>query len=568
MHNVYIIKWLLTLVLLITTVWACSGSGDTTRAQVADIVGINAVIHTMDDRQPLATAFAIAGGKFIYVGNKKEAVLFAGLGTQRIDFAGKAVLPGFNDAHMHPMMIEPGAIYIGPDAAKTVEDIVARLREQALATKPGEWITGWGYDHTKLGRHPSKSDLDTVSQKHPIILQHVSGHIATANSLAYQGAGISTKTPDPDGGAFDRTDDGGIQGVCRERVACDQLYSAHFPRTERTADNVFNSLNDIYESFYSFGITSISDAFVTPKLMMAYEVAAKRGAAMRVNLMTSDEHIGFARFISIAEKFGLRKLLGSSRIKTGTVKVFHGNSFSGHTCWLNDAYANRHDYFGVPPARNQEQLNEHILSIHRAGLQLAIHSNGDREISMVLDAIEHALQKYPTTNHRHRIEHASLVNAEILQRVKELGVVLALHSYVYEHGDKIEAYGPKRYDWAHANKSAMEAGIVVAGNSDFPVSAARVMTRVKSLSTRRSIQGKVYGSSQRITARQALQSYTSGSAYASFEEDIKGSIANGHYADYVVLSEDPMLLDGNEIGDVEVLSTVINGKTVYGSFAW
>jgi predicted amidohydrolase YtcJ len=248
-------------------------------------------------------------------------------------------------------------------------------------------------------------------------------------------------------------------------------------------------------------------------------------------------------------------------LKLGAIKHFHGNSLSGQTCWLYEPYAGRPDYFGIPPKNSQEQLNEVVWQIHEAGLQSCIHSNGDREIDMVLDAYEAALEQTPRDDHRHRIEHASIVNERILARVKKLGVVLALHSYVYEHGDKMEAYGEARWKWMHANRTAIELGIPVAGNSDAPVSTARPLLRIQSMVTRTSAEGKVYGEEQRVSFAQALQIWTMGSAYASFEEANKGSITPGKLADFVILDQNPSKAAPLEIKDIPVWMTFIGGES-------
>jgi len=208
-------------------------------------------------------------------------------------------------------------------------------------------------------------------------------------------------------------------------------------------------------------------------------------------------------------------------------------------------------------------LDKLVYDIHEAGFQVACHSNGDREIDMILDAIEKALQKLPRSDHRHRIEHCSVVNPGILARVKRLGVVLALHSYVYDHGDKMEDYGPRRWPMMHPNRSAVEMGIAVAGNSDSPVSAAEPLLRIQSMVTRKTAEGKVYGPEQKVSVKAAIRIWTMGSAYASFEEDIKGSIEVGKLADFVVLSQDPTATAPDRIKDINVERTYVGGRLAF-----
>jgi predicted amidohydrolase YtcJ len=250
-------------------------------------------------------------------------------------------------------------------------------------------------------------------------------------------------------------------------------------------------------------------------------------------------------------------------ISFGAIKLFHGNSLSAQTCWLSKPYADRPDYFGVPPARSQEGLNKLILSVHEAGLQACVHCNGDREIDMLVTAFENALAKKPRANHRHRIEHCSVVTEELLRRIQKLGLVVVPHSYIWEHGDKMENYGAWRWDWMHAARSMLDLGIPVAGHSDSPVSAADPLLRIQDMVMRTSAEGKVYGAKQRITPEEALRVWTLGGAYAEFAEERKGSIQPGKLADFVVLGADPTRVKPETIKDIAIEKTFIGGKAVF-----
>jgi predicted amidohydrolase YtcJ len=255
----------------------------------------------------------------------------------------------------------------------------------------------------------------------------------------------------------------------------------------------------------------------------------------------------------------------NKRVKFGPIKFFHGSSLSGQTCWLSAPYVNRKDYFGIQPARSQARLNDLVLKIHQAGLQGCVHSNGDREIDMVLSAFENVLDQHPRDDHRHRIEHCSVVTDDILKRIKKLRLVVAPHSYVLEHGQTMDAYGEARWDWMHANRSMIDMGIPVAGNSDSPVSPAEPLMRMQSMVTRRcETNGKVYGAKQRTTVEQALAAWTRGGAFASFEEANRGSLEKGKQADFLILANDPTKVDAETMRDIAVETTVISGKVVAG----
>ena len=527
----------------------------------ADVIVINGNVITVDADTPRAAALAARHGRFVAIGTNTEVLEWRGPDTRVIDAEGRTITPGFNDAHMHPRPIYPesspyGTVNLSPAAVNTMDDLIAALARKAEITPPGQWVVGSRYEDTKLGRHPTRADLDHASTEHLIYIGHSSGHLAVVNSLALATAGITRTTRDPPGGAFDRDEQGNPTGVCRER-AMGLVRGVGPERPTPTRTDEVDALLLAFRNFASRGITSIADAGISPDTVALYQDARRKGQPVRVYMMMNDDHLLSLKQLNVRTGFG------DDQLRFGSIKVRHGNSLSGRTCWLYEPYADRLDYYGIPPARSQAELNELIFSIHEAGFQAAVHSNGDREIDMVLNAIEYALDRLPKDNHRHRIEHASVVNPGILQRAKDLEVVLALHSYVYEHGDKMEAYGAQRWGMMHVNRTALEMGIPVAGNSDFGVSAADPLLRIQSLVTRTSAEGKVYGPEQRLTPEQAIEVFTLGSAYASFEEDIKGSISIGKLADFVVLSDDPTRVAPLTIKDIDVDMTFIGGEFVY-----
>lgn len=533
----------------------------------ADMALVNARILTMEDDQSSAEALAVKHGMFLQVGSNEEVQALTGPETDVIDAGGRTAVPGFIDAHLHPGPIHPddsplSPVPLGPDHVSTIDELIEALRRKAAITPMGMWVRGSRYQDTKLGRHPTRHDLDRASTGHPILITHSSGHVSSVNTMALEAAGIAADTPDPDGGGFDREPGGFPNGVCREG-ARSMVYPGTFDRPEATREQEVEGLLRCFEAYVREGITSVHDAGVSPGTIRLYQDARAAGQPVRVNLMVRERHLDELKAL------GLRSGFGDDYLRIGPIKMFHGNSLSGRTCWLCEPYdrinpeTGEKDYYGIPPARSQEDLDRLILEIHEAGFQAAVHSNGDREIDMVLDAFENALDAMPREDHRHRIEHASVVNDRILERAKRLGVVLALHSYIYEHGDKMDEYGERRWGMMHANRSALDRGIAVAGNSDSPVSAADPMLRVQSLVTRTTAEGKTYGPEQRLSVEEALRVWTMGGAYAGFEEDVKGSIKPGKLADFVLLSRNPLETPPPELKDIDVVLTVIGGRVVY-----
>jgi predicted amidohydrolase YtcJ len=528
--------------------------------QPADLIVLNATVLTMDAKLPAAEAFAVQAGKFTGVGPSAEIKLLAGPHTRVLDLDGKTVVPGFIDAHAHPRPIYDQdspwhTVEAGPDKVKTMEDLIAAIRRQAGKTPKGMLITGSGYQETKLGRHPTRQDLDKATTDHPVLIRHSSGHLSVCNSAALELARVTRNTPDPKGGEFQRDDKGEPTGLLKEQAAAIVRSGvAQLPVPD--ADQVAG-YRTCLRKFLASGLTGVHVAGTDPGSAQLLAAARRKECPVRLYIMLRESYIEQAverKQATAADEWGVRY---------GAIKSFYGNSLSGQTAWLYQPYANQVDYYGLPPARSRADLEALVLRIHQAGLQSCIHSNGDREIDLVLDAYEAALKSAPRPNHRHRIEHCSIVNEAILKRIKALDLVIAPHSYIYEHGDKIENFGSARWDWMLPNRSLIDQGTVVAGNSDYPISAAVPLLRIHDLVNRTSAEGKVYGPRQRCTVDQAVRAFTMGSAYAEFAEDHKGSIEAGKLADFVVLAHDPRKVDPKTIKDIAVLRTVIGGETVF-----
>jgi predicted amidohydrolase YtcJ len=288
-----------------------------------------------------------------------------------------------------------------------------------------------------------------------------------------------------------------------------------------------------------------------------YQAVRAAGNSVRLGVMVLEN------YFREAADLGLRSGFGDDLLRLTAIKVFHGNSLSGRTCWLSEEYADRPGYFGIPPARPQAQLDGAFQTMHDAGWQIATHSNGDREIDMVLTAIERAQAKNPRPDARHRIEHASVMTQQLLERARKAGIILVFHSYMWEHGDKLASYGVRRLAMMHPYRTAIDMGIHVAGHSDSSVSAADPLLRIQDMVTRRGSDGREYGANQRVTVDEALRVWTLDGAYATFEENLKGSITPGKLADFVVLRADPRKVPPREIKDIVIDSTWIGGKAVF-----
>jgi predicted amidohydrolase YtcJ len=537
-------------------------------AQKADLVLMKGNIVTLKVKGDRAHAIAIKGEKIIAVGSDKYIKTFIGKTTKVVNLNGKTVVPGFNDVHQHPAPIytfdKPYAV-LKLDTVSSMKNLIALLKKKAAITPKGMLIRGVGYNETKLGGEPIRDSLDKASTEHPISISHVSGHLSAANSYLMELNGIDENTKDPAGGAFERYPGSNRpDGICKE-VAASYLHRSkkiQYPPQPTFAEEL-QGYRLYFNNVLASGLTSIGDAWTTPEKVVVYRKLVAEHFPMRFNVLMGTPYAN--DLIS-----GKIKRSNTEYLRIEGVKVIHGNSLSGKTCWLYKPYdtinpvTGKKDYYGIPPARSQASLDSLFLRIHKAGLQIAVHSNGDREIDMVIRAIEYAQKMYPRANARHRIEHCSITNQEILDKIKRDSIVPVFHCYMYELGDKMLVYGPERMAMLHPTKTAMDMGIIYALHSDAPISPYPAMIRLGSAVNRETKVGKiVIGANQRIDAEDAIKAYTYGGAYATFEENKKGRLLKGELADMIVLDNDPTTIDPEKIYGIKVLTTISGGKVVF-----
>jgi predicted amidohydrolase YtcJ len=530
---------------------------------VANTLVINANVITVDKNHPSAQAFAFDNGRFTAVGTNEEILKLRTPSTLIIDLQGATVTPGFDDVHLHTQAIFDEnspyyRVWLGGDRVKTLNDLIAALQRKAAITLPGKVVNGYGYNDVLLGRHPNRHDLDKVSTTQPVIITHGSGHITAVNSFVLNEAGITMDTADPPGGALDRDPDGTPNGVLRESAR--ELLRQGRGVEERMAiphDQEIQGYLNCFRQYSARGITSAGIAGGSPATFRLMQQVRDLGNPVRVAFMFS------AGSFDQLQAAGIQRGFGDDRLRITALKTFQGNSLSGRTAWLSQPYSDRPGYFGIPPARSQEQLDADYEKWWNAGWQVATHSNGDREIDMVLTAIERAAAKNPRPDARWRIEHASVMNQVLLDRAKKDGVILVFHSYMWEYGEILASYGPERLSMMHAYRTAIDMGIPVAGHSDSPVSAAYPLRRIQDMVTRKDSSGVARGENQRIAVEEAIKAWTLDGAYATFEENTKGSITAGKLADFVVLEKDPRQVPPDSIQDIVIKATYLGGEKVY-----
>jgi predicted amidohydrolase YtcJ len=537
------------------------------RECAVDLILLNGKVITVDSENSIVEAVAIKDGKIVRVGNNKEVKKLAGQKTLIIDLRGKAVLPGFIDTHLHPGLFGINLMEVDcrSPPVKSIADILERIKKRANKLPGGTWVRGWGYDDTKLieKRHPTRWDLDKATTDHPVYLRRICGHVGVANSKALELAGISKHTPDPPGGKIERDPKTGEPtGVLRETA---QILDIIPPYSE---EEIKEALRLACEKFTQWGLTTVGDAAgsfadkYTPLYIRAYQdLLAEGKLPLRVRIMLSGT---VPSMLDAVQKIGLKTGWGNDMLKVTGGKLIVDGGIGARTAYVYESYINDPENFGILRI-NPDELKEKIIKMHEAGLRPCVHAIGDKAIDLVLDAFEEALKKKPNPDHRMRIEHCSLCTPKQLRRIAKLGIIAASSiTFIYHLGDSFKSnLGKERMKWCYPLKAQKDYGIVTCANSDCPVCSANPMLGIYSAVTRKTLNRDVLDNSECISVMEAIRMYTINAAYAFFDEEIIGSIEPGKLADLVVLSEDILTIPPEEIKNVEVIMTIINGKIVY-----
>jgi len=519
---------------------------------------VNAVVYTVDDKQPKAEAFAVRDGKFVAVGSTAEIRALTSAKTRIIDAQGMIAVPGFIDAHTHPAYGGNRELLQVNCDKRTIAEIQAVIKERVARAKPDEWIFGFKYDDTKLqdGRPLLRKDLDEVAPKHPVRVEHRGGHTCVCNSAAFQAAGVTKQTPDPKGGKFGRDDQGELTGYAAE-LALDVIAKAGKP-PQSTPKQRQAAVKLMAELMTAAGLTSVHDVDATKEDFIAYQDALAAGELpFRVYALLHTP------YFEVLRAAGIRHGYGNDWLRVGGVKMYVDGSASERTMRMSKPYVGRPNDYGIL-VTTQDKLNDQVLEAHKDGYQIGIHANGDVAIDMVLNAYELAQRAHPRQDFRHKIEHCTLINEMLLKRIAAIGAIpTPFYTYVYYHGDKWNQYGEERTQSMFAHRSFLDHKIKVAGASDYVPGPFEPLMAIQSMVTRKDYRGRVWGANQKITVPEALQVCTINGAYASYEEKTKGSITAGKLADFVLLAEDPHKVDPDKIKDIKVARTVVGGRTVH-----
>ena len=526
----------------------------------ADLILYNADIITVNPNQPSAEAIAISGDKIIGVGSNEDIMNLSSAYTKKINVGGKIITPGFIDAHSHPAGAGRSHLRNVDCDLRSIEEIKNAIFERSKKTPKGEWISGFKYDDTKTKekRYINNIDLDEVSPDHPVIITHRGGHTAYVNSLALKIAGIDEKTPDPKGGNIERDlETGNLNGRLLETATylVEKFIPNQFTRSDYQA-----GVKLISEMLSKSGITSVTDAGTGVKSLQAFEDAYESGE-LNTRVYCMIRGYAFDEVNGSGKKTGY----GDEWVRVGAVKLVCDGSISERTARLSKPYIGRPDYYGII-INNEDEIYEEAIKAHSNNWQIGVHANGDVGIDITLRVFERLQKEKYRKDPRFRIEHCTIINESLVQRIKTLGVIPnPFSTYVYFHGEKMKEYGKERLENMFAVRSFLDAGIPVTQTSDYPPGPFEPMMAIQSSVTRTDYTGEVWGPSQKISVEEAIKVATINGAYASYEENIKGSIEIGKLADLTILGQDPRETDPMRIIDIPIERTMVGGKWVYES---
>ena len=548
--------------------FAKSGAGEIARAEQPlaanssgiepDLLVFNARVYTVDPAMPRAEAFAVKNGRFVAVGSSADVRNLATPRTRQLDAQQATITPGFIDTHCHVSGVNE--LYAVNANVRRVRELLANLRQKADKTPAGMWITAVMFDDTKLDVPLTRQHLDEVSKDHPIVVGHRGGHTSWYNPKAFELAGVTKSTPDPDHGRFFRDASGELTGRVAElaRNVFSKVGKRETFTPEQQRERGRNGMRHISELLTAAGLTSVHDAGADRDRILAYEDAKANGELRHRACFLVRGNATFAGFKAAGIYYGF----GDEWLRVGGVKYGADGSASERTMRMSTPYVGTKDY-GIL-TMTQKEIDDAVEDAHRNNFRVAVHANGDVTIDMVLKAYENVLAKYPRNDTRHRIEHCSLVNPELLRRIKAIGAIpTPFWTYAHYHGEKWKEYGPQKMEWMFAHKSFLDTGIPVPGASDYGPGPFEPLMALQSMVTRKDFQGNVWGPTQRVTMDEALKIGTINGAYASHEEHVKGSITAGKYADFVMLERDPHDTNPDEIKNIKIVRTVVGGKTMY-----
>lgn len=525
-----------------------------------DLMLLNGKIYTMNPKQPKAEAVAVKDSKVIAVGKTSDVENLGKRNFKVINLQGKTVVPGFIDCHTHFFSFALSLNQVNLDLITSFDQIISQIKTFAKKLRPKEWLLGRGWDKNILRKRGSftKEVLDKICPQNPVALRSKDHHLLWVNSLALKLAGINKYKEDPSGGKIDRDHISGEPTGLLKENACELVWKKiRSPSPEKSK----RLLAEAMKLANSFGLTGIHNleeqkpVFFFQQFLSAGSRGKDEELSLRVCFWISKEDLDCA--ISL----GLRSGFGSENLRFGGVKLYSDGALGSQTALMFEPYENSRDNFGIE-VTSQEELTQWVKKASQAGINVSIHSIGDKGVHQALNAIERSTQD---KNLRHRIEHAQLICPQDMERFSKLGVIASVQPYhATSDQDVVEAYWGKREGFRYSYKSLLNNQTKLVFGSDAPIETMDALRIIRAAVTRKKEgeRRRAWYPQECLSVPEAVFAYTQGASYASYEEKIKGSIEIGKLADMVVLSKDIFEKNPEEILDTKVESTILGGKLV------
>ncbi len=538
-------------------------------AAPADLVLRNGAIYTVDAARSWAQAVAIRGDRLVFVGADRDAAAFVGPRTRVVDLGGRFVLPGFHDRHVHPVSGGVELTQCDLNSSADRDEVLARLTACVARLGGRPWLVGGGWDLTLFpGGVADRRDLDAILPDRPALLGSADGHSSWVNSKALELAGVSTATPDPEGGRIERDETGAPIGTLRENAA--ELVGRLVPET--TAAERLAGLRLAVSKAHGFGIVALTEANAGPEMIATYDTLDRSGElGLRVVVSQGlDPEVGPAGIPALVAE---RATAHAPHVRATAVKLFADGVLEGGTAALLEPYIGGRTGLGIPNW-NTDALKEVIVALDRERFQIHVHAIGDRAIRDTLDGLAAARAANGARDARPLLAHIQLFAPSDIPRFRELGVVanfqpLWAHEDSYIRDLTAPFLGPERMRWNYPIASLAKTGAVLAAGSDWSVSSMNPLEAIEVAITRcdpeLAICHTPWIPEERVDLATMLAAYTIGGAYAGFEERDSGSLEAGKLADLVVLDRNLFTIPSGEISDATVLLTLFEGRTVHGS---
>jgi predicted amidohydrolase YtcJ len=525
----------------------------------ADLVVINANVRTMDKAKPTAQAIAVKGRKIFFVGTNDEIKKFIASNTKTIDANGKLVLPGFNDSHVHFLDGGAGLASVDLRDAKTPQEFVRRIGEFAKKLPKGRWILNGNWDHENWtpANLPTAAMIDAVTPDNPVFINRLDGHMSLANSLAMRLAKVDKNTKDVAGGEIVRDSAGNPTGIFKDNAA-NYIYPAIPPMS---FEQKMEALEAATNYAASLGVTSVQDMSAGTDVGVYQEMLRLKKLKTRIYAVST---LGdWERW----QRTGVTYAFGSDWLRVGGLKGFMDGSLGSTTAWFYKPYLDAPDKVGLP-LDEMANIKKYVSGADKANLQIMIHAIGDRANDELLQIYAQVEKENGARERRFRVEHSQHLSPDAIKNFGRLKVIASMQPF---HAIDDGRWAYKRLDnerlkGTYAFRSLLDNGATLAFGTDWYVAPLNPMFGIYAAVTRRTLDDKNpngWFPEQKISVEEAVRAYTVGSAFAEFQEDEKGTIADKMLADFVILSDDIFTINPNDIRNVKVLTTIVAGKVVY-----